>query len=204
MIPVENQRSYPEDSRSINLAEGQILIFGYGSLLLAGSMESTLGKTYDRPRYPCGLKGWRRSWNVYMPNRSFYEPSADGELIPQGIIYLNVTPSADVTVNGVLYVLEAEELEAFDRREWIYSRQPIEQELVGVSVRGGSAFVYVGLPEWSLDPENTVREQAAIRQSYLRMIEEGLDTLGPDFRTSYEQSTDPIPSQLVFADYRKQ
>lgn len=191
------------DTQSITLGEGQMLIFGYGSLLLPGSMESTLGKAYDKPRYPCKLKGWRRSWNVYMPNRSFYEPTAHGEFTPLNIIYLNVTPSPHETVNGVLYLVDAEELEAFDRREWVYSRRPIKQELVGINVQGGQAFVYIGKPEWLLDPDNTAREQAAIRRSYLHMVEEGLNTLGPAFRASYERSTDPVPSQLVFSDRRK-
>jgi cation transport regulator ChaC len=196
----DDAHTYAADCPTITLSKGQILIFGYGSLLLPGSMESTLGRAYDRPRFPCGVKGWRRSWNAYMPNRSYYEPSGDGEFVPRNIIYLNVRPAPDTIINGVLYLLDAEEIEAFDRREWIYSRQSIENPLVGVSVQGGSAFIYVGQPLWTLDPEDTVREVAAIRRSYLRMVDEGLDTLGTDFRASYEQSTDPIPSHLVFAD----
>jgi cation transport regulator ChaC len=200
---VEDGLSYSDDCPTVTLAEGQVSIFAYGSLLKIGSMESTLGNVYNGPRYPCGLKGWRRSWNVYMPNKTFYEPSTAGEFIPQNIVYLNITPAANVTVNGVLYVLDSKELETFDRREWIYRRQSVERELVGVNVRGGIAFVYIGLSDWLLDPDKTLRQQAAIRQSYLRLIEEGLATFGPAFRASYERSTDPVPWRLVFADRKR-
>ncbi len=123
----------------IDLRPGQVAMFGYGSLLLQRSMEMTLGHPYTNICVPCDLAGWRRSFDVIMPNHSFYELSEGAEFIPQNIIYLNVRPSNQDIVNGLLYILELEQIEAFDRREWIYDRHVITPALRGVSIRGGEA-----------------------------------------------------------------
>jgi cation transport regulator ChaC len=186
----------------IDLQPGQVAMFGYGSLLLQRSMEQTLGHAYSHVCVPCALEGWRRSFDVIMPNRSFYELLERAEFIPQHIIYLNVRPSNQDLMNGLLYVLEQEQIEAFDEREWIYDRQLVTTALRGVTLRGGEAYVYVARPEWLLNPVNT-REYAALRASYLQIIEDGLEALGQEFRTQYEKSTDPVPTHLVFADRRR-
>jgi hypothetical protein len=179
-------------------------MFGYGSLLLQRSMEMTLGKTYDRPRALAWLDGWRRSWDVFMPNSNFYQPLDDGagEFVPQNIVYLNVRPSSGDSVNGVLYVVDAMELEGFDRREWIYDRVTITSALRGVRIEGGDACVYVAKPEW-VTPEGCTRDRAALRQTYLDIVETGLMELGAEFRSGYDASTDAVPRHLVFADQRR-
>jgi hypothetical protein len=186
----------------IELRPGQTAMFGYGSLLLPRSMEMTLGHPYPNGWVPCALAGWRRSFDVIMPNRSFYELLEEGEFIPQHIVYLNIRPSNEDIMNGLLYILEPEQLEGFDEREWIYDRILITPALRGVTLHGGDAYVYVAKPEWYLKPEDT-RKRAALRASYLAMIEEGLKELGQEFRTQYEQSTDPVPTHLVFVDQRR-
>jgi cation transport regulator ChaC len=200
---MQSERNPSESSEHvINLRPGQIAMFGYGSLLLQRSMELTLGQSYLHICVPCALVGWRRSFDVIMPNRSFYEPLEEAEFVPQHIIYLNVRPSSQDIVNGLLYVLEQEQLEAFDQREWIYDRRLVTSELTGVTLRGGDAYVYVAKPEWYLNSGDT-RERAALRASYLKMIEDGLEELGQEFRTQYEKSTDPVPAHLIFADRRR-
>lgn len=186
----------------IDLRQGQAAMFGYGSLLLQSNMELTLGRPCSQMPVACGITGWRRSWDVIMPNRSFYELSNGAEFIPQNIVYLNVRPSNRDVANGLLYILEPEQLEAFDRREWIYNRHEITQALSGVTVVGGHAYVYVAKPEWRLVPGRT-RKWAAVRGSYLKVIDEGLKELGPEFRAQYENSTDPVPTHLVFTDRKR-
>jgi hypothetical protein len=189
-------------ARVIDLRPGQVAMFGYGSLLLRRSMELTLGYPYTDICVSCALAGWRRSFDIIMPNRSFYELAAGVEFIPQHIIYLNVRRSNQDIVNGLLYILDLEQIEAFDQREWAYDRHVITSELRGVTLSGGEAYVYAAKPEWLLNPEST-RERAALRASYLEIIEDGLKELGQEFRTQYEKSTDPVPTHLVFADQRR-
>jgi hypothetical protein len=136
-----------------------------------------------------------------MPNRSFYTPTASGHFVPRHIIYLNVRPSADDALNGVLFVVSQPELDGFDRREWIYNRTTVTSMLGGVTVEGGEAYVYVGKPEWRLDPDQP-REWAALRQSYLDIIEKGLTDLGPEFRRRYVATTDTTPLAVVFPDVK--
>jgi hypothetical protein len=190
-------------SQIIQLQPGQTAMFGYGSLLLQRSMEKTLGKPYNRPRAQAWLAGWRRSWDVLMPNDNFYELlNGGGEFVPQNIIYLNVRPSLGDSVNGLVYVVDAEELEGFDRREWIYDRQTITSALRGVTIAGGEAYVYVAKSQW-LVPKGCTRDYAAVRQTYIDIVTEGLESLGPEFRSGYEHSTDTVPFHLVFADERR-
>jgi cation transport regulator ChaC len=187
---------------TLNLRAGEFAMFGYGSLLRQSSMELTLGRRYTGPRIPCELVGWRRTWDVIMPNRSFFERTVDGDFTPLNIIYLNVTPAVGRRMNGILYIISEEELALFDQREWIYDRHAIEPFLRGVQVEGGEAYVYQAKPEWLLSPERD-RSWAALRRSYIEIVERGLEELGPEFRQKYDESTDPVPAHLVFADEKR-
>ena len=177
-------------------------IFGYGSLLSKRSMEQSLGHMYQGPFLPAVLQGWERAWNIAMPNRGrFYTSTPDGRVEPDRILYLNVRQRRGAQVNGVIFIVRPNELEEFDKREWIYSRETVNEALQGVRVTGGSAEVYVGLPEYVCDDAETPRA-AAIRRSYLDIVASGLADWGPDFERAYYQSTQPVPEHLVILDRR--
>ena len=183
----------------VELVSGEVALFGYGSLLLQRSMERTLQREYQRKRYVCSIRGWRRTWDSLFPNHRFYFLKADGQrCYPDNIVYLNVAPS-EGAVNGVLYIVSEQELAGFDERETYYSRVDIGAELTDVEVRGGRAFVYVGKPEYTLSNPAPVRH-AAIRRSYIDIVENGLKELGPTFREDYLQSTDEPPAACIIDD----
>lgn len=192
----------PSGDPVVRLRDGQGAMFGYGSLLSVSSMELTLGRPYAGRPVACALAGWRRSWDVVMPNTSFYAEEFGGELVPEHIIYLNVRPSPEDAVNGLLYVLEPADFEVFDRREWIYDRVRVTDALRGVSIEGGEAYVYVAKPEWH-PAEGRPRAWAALRASYVAIVERGVSELGSDFRAAYERTTDPVPSALLFDDRKR-
>jgi cation transport regulator ChaC len=187
------------DIPSLQLQNGESAIFGYGSLLLKSHMELTLGRPYNGPFVSCFLQGWQRSWDVIMPNTTFYTETPSGPMKPGHIVYLNVRPNADNLLNGVLFVVRPEELTAFDQREWIYDRRTITQDLRGIAITGGDAYVYVGKPERILPPGLT-REHGAVRRTYLDIIEKALRAWGPDFRAQYDASTEVAPQHLVMDD----
>jgi len=186
--------------REFALREGEAAVFGYGSLISRASLESTLRGRYARPLFECEVDGWRRTWDVAMPNAAFYADTPAGRLVPASILYLNVTRAgAAAAVNGVLIALSPDQLEAMDRREWIYDRVDVTGEVRGVRVTGGPAFAYVAKPEYVLR-DVARQEDAAVRASYLAIIETGLAELGPACRAAYERSTEPVPAHLVIAD----
>src|SRR5579871_2615877 len=121
-------------AEGLQLSSNQHAIFGYGSLLSQKSMEATLGRAYAGAPISCGVRGWRRAWDVFVPNQGKYVDEAG--IAPANIIYLNVREAAE-TVNGLLYVVTAGELTEFDAREWVYDRVDITGQLADVNIESG-------------------------------------------------------------------
>lgn len=185
---------------SVDLQPGEAGLFGYGSLLNLASLERTLGRRYDRKRYACRLQGWRRAWDSLCPNERFYFEKPGGErCYPRNILYLNVRPSP-AAVNGVLYVISEQDLPGFDEREAFYDRVKITGSLLDIDVRGGEAYVYVGR-EPHLMNQPMPAEHAAIRASYIAIVENGLQELGPEFRAEYERSAVVPPEGNIVEDH---
>lgn len=190
-------------SETVMLKNGESAIFGYGSLLLRRHMEYTLGRPYTSSFIACHLEGWHRTWDVVMPNQRFYHETPAGPVFPKNIVYLNVSHKAYSLLNGVLFVVRPEELEAFDRREWIYDRLAVAKDLRGVSVVGGEAYVYVGKPEFHI-PAKPTPETAAVRRTYLNVVEEALCEWGQEFRQQYNLTTQAVPEELIIQDRKMQ
>ena len=185
----------------LNLALGETALFGYGSLINRPSLEQTLGRTYDGFFAGCGLRGWERSWDIAMPNEEFFAEDARGRFYPKHILYLNLRRRPGVVVNGIVFVVDAAALQAFDRREWIYDRVEVTGDVENVAVSGGRVFAYVGKPEYVCTNVRSPRD-AAVRKSYVAIMESGLEAMDAAFRRDYEQSTEPLPRHLVIADQR--
>ncbi|HWW60601.1 MAG TPA: hypothetical protein VN181_04460 [Thermoanaerobaculia bacterium] len=186
------------DDKVIRLRAGQTAVVGYGALLLRESIGSFIRLAYDRPFATCYVEGWRRCWNVGMPNAAFYFEQNAVRIYPEKIVYLNVRP-ADTLLNCVLFVLEASELEVLHRCEWIYYPVRVNDSLRHVRVHGGDAILYCGRPDFHVGPIRSPVE-GGIRASYVKTIDAALDSIGALFRTDYEQSTDPVPQHLVIDD----
>jgi cation transport regulator ChaC len=185
---------------TLELAPGESAIFGYGSLLWQPSLERTYGRPYVGPSEVGHLPGWRRTWDLLYPNRTFFFKGPSGDRrCPENILYLNIQ-RGDSLLNGVLYAMTETDIDLFDRRELGYDRVNITGELQGVNVVGGPAYVYVGRPEVLLrSPRGP--DFAAIRKTYLEIVDKGLNRLGPDFRSAYDASTDPPPAGNIIEDF---
>lgn len=185
----------------VRLGSDEAALFGFGSLCSLASMERTLGRRYDGPCLRCDLKNWRRGWDVAMPNSTFYARIASGPMRPRNILYLNIRRQKGSSVAGMLFVVSNSDLEGFDRREWIYDRVDVAAELSGVRVEGGEAIAYVAKPRYVMrNPASP--SVAAVRATYLRILDEAFRDLGEEFRTAYERTTDPIPQRLVIDDFQ--
>jgi hypothetical protein len=185
----------------IRLAPHQTAIVGYGSLLSRASAEKTLGRRYDGPFERCHVAGWRRSWDIGMPNETFYYAGDAGKVVPRKILYLNVRPDPGALLNVVLFVADGAERAAMDAREWIYEPKVVTADLRGVTVTGGDAVMYVALPEHEVRGVDDPAE-AAVRATYLRIVQDGLDATDDAFRAEFERTSDPAPAHLIVEDVR--
>jgi hypothetical protein len=183
----------------LHLTEDETAIVGYGSLLSIESVSRTLKREYDGPFVACHVAGWRRSWDAWMPNASFYFVEGGERIYPNKIAYLNVRPNPGTLMNCILFVVRDVELEAMHQREWIYAPTDVSLDLHGVRLDAGKAIMYVAKNEHRLIGATTRRE-AAVRQSYLRILERGLHQAAATFRAEYEATTDPVPTHLVIDD----
>lgn len=184
---------------AVHIGSGEAGIFGYGSLLSIASLERTLKQDYKGPFLSSSLPDWRRTWDVRQPNRAFYFETADGRMYPENILYLNVTRHPGAILNGVVIVVTIEQLLALDGREWMYDRVAVTERLQDVRVTGGDVYLYVSKPEFVVRNVESPRI-AAVRATYLHIVETGLADLGPSFRAAYERSTEPVPGHLVIQD----
>jgi hypothetical protein len=187
---------------TLTLPPGMSGLFGYGSLLLRSSMERTLGRAYHDAPIVATVRGWRRTWDSIYPNQQFYfEPAAGERCYPAHIIYLNIRRDPGAMLNGLIYVVDPGDLARFDAREAVYDRVRIDGDLIEPSVTGGAVYAYVGKPEYLLDGP-VPPSQAAVRASYVAIVDEGLRDLGPAFREQYERSTDQPPAGSIVNDQR--
>jgi hypothetical protein len=182
----------------IRLLPGETVLVGYGSLLSLPSLERTLGRSYTGPFLPCAVRGWRRTWDAAMPNRTFHEDGPAGPMTPETILYLNVRRDPQTSLPAIVFVVDQQELQAYDQRESIYDRVDVTDDL-DVRVEGGRAYMYVCRPEHCLSDVRSA-EKGAIRATYLQIVENGLAQLGEDFRRGYVASTDAVPEHLVIKD----
>ena len=183
----------------VRLSPRQTAVVGYGSLMSRESVGKTLGRAYDGVFGRCHVQGWRRSWDVAMPNAAFYFTAGDRSIYPAKIAYLNVRPSPGTLMNAVLFVVDAGELEAMHEREWIYEPRIVTGSLRDIGVEGGDAVMYVGAPDYVVGDTGDPAD-VAIRASYLRILEQALAATDAAFRGEYERTTDPVPAHLVIDD----
>lgn len=138
-----------------------------------------------------------------MPNSTYVFQNGRGSWIsPERLLYLNIVPAPNKRVNGVLFVVTDDDLRAFDEREWIYERVAVNELLRGVTVMRGTAWAFVGRSEYLLDPPSDPRE-AAVRRTYLDIVDAAKDGLGSAFSAKYESSTEPVPGKLVVDDCKR-
>ena len=187
------------DEHTIRLSQGETAVVGYGSLLSVPSISKTLGREYDGPFVTCHVEGWRRCWDVSMPNQAFYYEEDGERIYPEKILYLNVRPEPGALINCVVFVVAPDELEAMHHREWIYDSAALTSSLRGVRIEGGEAIMYVAREEHVVRDARSPRD-AAVRASYVRIVERALEKVDSGFRAEYQRTTDPAPERLVIQD----
>jgi hypothetical protein len=184
----------------VKIADDEVALFAYGSLINIQSLEKTLKRPYKGPIVTIRLKGWSRRWDVVLPNEGwYYKQTSEGPVYPKNLLYLNVAKEPGKAVNGILIVIKKTELEKMDRREVIYDRVDVSQQLQGVEVEGGAVYTYSGKPEFIV-PRNLQFPEVGLRRSYLNVVQSSLAGHEPDFQDDFHSSTMPFTPEAVFDD----
>ncbi len=194
-----DDESSPMSGVTINLGAGETAVVGYGLLLSRDTIDKTLGRIYEGPFASCHIDGWRRSWDVSMPNAAFYYEEEGARVYPERILYLNVHRDPGTLMNCTVFVLREDELAVMHSREWIYNGFVATTDLRGARLEGGHAVMYVGKAEHRVRSATSPRD-VAVRKSYLRMLDHVLDAVDPAIRAEYRQTTDTMPEHLVIDD----
>lgn len=184
---------------TISLNAGEVAVVGYGSLLSREIIGQTLGHDYDGPFVMCHITGWRRSWDVIMPNAAFYYVEDERRVYPDRILYLNVRRDSNTLMNCSVFVVGAGERGVMDGREWIFDPTIVTSDLRGVSIKSGDALMYVGKSDHTLQSFDNSRD-VALRRSFLHSLFGVLDGEDRSVRDEWHRATDPIPEHLLVDD----
>ena len=195
---VSPDKSCEEVKASIYLNEGEVALFGYGSLVNVSSMEKTLNHKYSGPLILGYLKHWKRSWSVVMPNSYFYEKTANGNYFPQYILYLNITPSVGSEVYGALFVIKKDELNGFKKREWIYDFKDVSAHIKDVNVVGGPVYSCVAKNKYFVSKPDI--DTMAVRSSYIETVENAYKSNGEESLEAFIKTTEGIPKKFIIKD----
>lgn len=180
----------------IKLKSDETALIAYGSLMDKDSLEMTLGHAYHGHFIDVELSGWKRSWNVGMPNEAFYIDTPSGKIIPKNIAYLNIVPDGKTDMNAVLFVIKTSDLNHFNRREWIYDPVDLTPFIKGAKVEGGKVLGYIGKTKYLVSSTQHFPE-VAIRRTYLDKVEKAIKQKGQAHFTSYQKTTSKIPFTVI-------
>lgn len=183
------------------LNQDEVAIFGYGSLMLKEELDRQIDTTYSGPFLEAYLSGFKRTWSANYPNFNddyFFDENEDDYFIPHGFTYLNIEPSPNATVNGMIFVCSKSDLKSYDKREANYNRINVTDKFPNIRVLGGDAIAYTAKPSRFFPTENATKNETIIFQYYVDILEQALDHLGLKFEEDYYNSTQPLPTLLVF------
>ena len=168
-----------EDFWGRKLANGPTqFIFGYGSLINSASRNATATKPI--PAIPTRLShsfGYIRAWN----DRSVTGFTALGLRIPE-------PGERAMTINGVLYPVEGDDMSAFDTRENGYTRVEVPRDQIEAMSwqrlpEEGRIWVYVPVAEGK-QPGVGLRQPSSdfpLLESYIDVVVEGGLEYGPEY-----------------------
>jgi cation transport regulator ChaC len=176
-------------------------VFGYGSLVAPSSVARTVGRPVGRADgfAAARLHGFGRRWN-YGSLRQRADWHGPHGFVEQGIVVsLGLEPGDGEVCNGAVVRVTDDELALLDWRESDYERTDVTERVVvdddGVSI--DRIVTYVPRPS-AVDRYRTARDElrAAIRHSYVRLVDDAFAALGGHHLDEYRAGT-PAPDVPV-------
>jgi hypothetical protein len=197
------QSTYQKET--LHIPKGKVGLIGYGSLMSIQSMQQSLGHEYNNKPLNVHIKGYERVWNCAEPNNGAVRPNVSyfimkGDTIfPKHIIWLNVQPNKNKSMNACLYIIDSAELKMFDKREIAYDRISVKTNLSEFKIVNGDVYMYIAKPECTIKPSDDTRENIIYRD-YIKTVEEdALLPLGETFRNEYYATTIPFSVKILMS-----
>jgi cation transport regulator ChaC len=175
-------------------------VFGYGSLVAPASIGRTLGRPVERRvGYEAAwLEGFGRRWNYGSLHQRGDWDGPDGRVERGVIVCLGLAVSTDERCNGAVIELADDELALLDWRERDYDRVDVT-DAVTVEADGFAGRIVTYLPRRSaIERYLAARDgrRAAIRRSYVDLVEGAFEELGRGHLAAYRSAT-PAPDVPV-------
>lgn len=171
----------------------RIAVFGYGSLVNKTSLEKTLGKKCNVQT--AVLKGWKRDWSAILkntPGKPHYR-LASGD-VPPKVAVLNIKPSEDSLVNGILVNCSEQDLDRLISREVHYDLVDVTKQVE--TNDHDKVYSFTAKPRFT----DTGNENTIIPISYKNLVEDGFRDLGPKELDQYQKTTRPNTYKLAEAE----
>jgi cation transport regulator ChaC len=176
-------------------------VFGYGSLVSPMSVEQTIGRSVEmREGFAAArLAGYGRRWNYGSLRQRASWNGPHGSVSGGIVVSLGIVVSDEVC-NGAVVRVTDDELALLDWRESDYQRTDVTDH-VAVDQTGFSGTVVTYVPRSSaVERYQRARDErrAAVRQSYVELVEQAFADLGGHEFDGYRSST-PEPDVPVVA-----
>ena len=158
-----------------------VYVFGYGSLIDPKSASHTSSQPITREQMKTvWLQGYRRAWSVHAEARI----DEHNETSTHPIAFLNIEPDIARRCNGVLLKIPPTDLPRFDRRERVYERVNVTDQISPTP--DATVYAYVGRsPYTNLPPETKVAA------GYENLVRNAAKQWGDSFLEAYEATTEP-------------
>jgi cation transport regulator ChaC len=172
-------------------------IFGYGSLINPESIALTLGRKINHKELrPVEIIDYCRSWNMVIPVIITDEIQKDKTV---NSVFLDLQKLSGITANGVIFKVEASDLENMDIREKQYNRIEVTSHITNMKLNHDLAiFTYVGKPEFFVANYSNPK----ILKRYHNIIVEGLKYWGDTFTHQFNQTTKADNFEIIEGTYK--
>lgn len=178
----------------------QVVLVGFGTLLLQESLGDTIGAdgAMKKRFRPIIIKNYRRLFNLkpdhYVPDNRFRQ---DGTEMGAA----NIEPAPGLQFNGLAYNINAADLEGLDKRERYYVRREVPYFDFETGEPLGNCFVYESEP----DARWIVRNNAELLPLWRDMVyaRVGAYRISEAFGKMYDASTYLADGKTLMVDHYK-
>jgi len=173
-----------------------LYLFGYGSLINLESASKTLKRALtSKDVMQANLTSFRREWTLWDYTYSdILRKTVKG-------VFLNLSPSSDASLNGVLFKVSIAEMREFEVRERNYTCMDVTDSIdTGEYIPDQQyrVMTFVGKQEYLTGPG---AEDYFIFVKYMDIINKGLNDSGESFSTIYHLTTRVADFPELRGDY---